>query len=284
MKIIKLDESKLNSTEGAIVKQINENPDYFCSHSIQDVSKASNVSSSTMTRVCQKLGFKSFKAAQMFVYEKSRMQSDYYKLWDNKTIEQIIHNVRGSALFTINETLDAIDHKYIEEIASRIYNSKRVIVFGIEQEQTSINSFVLNLARIDIDAIRVSNIHSFAQRAVFFGKEDFCVFVTRTGWTKEIIEAVKWSMTKEIPILILTTDIETTKNHIGTMSCDDIYLLETHTMNIDKIKYPSISSVPGEMIIFDLLFNIIVGMNKEFSEKFQKTNEISLNWNFGGHL
>ncbi|AHI53111.1 MurR/RpiR family transcriptional regulator [Spiroplasma culicicola] len=284
MKIINLDSAKLNATEEAIVNQINSNPDYFCSHSIQEVSKASNVSPSTMTRVCQKLGFKSFKSTQMFVYEKSRMQSEYYKLGENKTVQQIIHNVRGGALFTINETLTALDPVLVEEIAKRIYSSKRVIVFGLEQQQTSANSFVLNLARINIDATRVSNIHTFAQRAVFFNKTDFCVFITRTGWTKEIIESIKWTHNKGIPLLILTTDTDTTRDLIGEECAKAAYIIETQTLNMDKIKYPSISSVPGEMIIFDVLFNIIVGLNEEFREKFEKTSEISLNWNFEGHL
>ncbi|QEH62092.1 RpiR family transcriptional regulator [Spiroplasma chinense] len=284
MKILNLEESNLNSTEYAIVKEINENPDYFCSHSIQEVSKASNVSPSTMTRVCKKLGFKSFKAAQMFVYEKSRMQSDYYKLGEEKTVEQIIHNVRGSALFTINETLNALDPKLAEEIAKKIYGSNRIVVFGLEQQQTSASSFVLNLSRINVDATRVSNIHTFAQKAVFFDENDFCVFITRTGWTREIIESIKWTYAKKIPMLVLTTDIDTTKDLIGDKISKDAYIIETQTLNMDKIKYPSISSVPGEMIILDVLFNIIVGLNEEFREKFEKTSAISLNWNFEGHL
>ncbi|AGR41446.1 MurR/RpiR family transcriptional regulator [Spiroplasma taiwanense] len=285
MKIIDLDKTELNATEESILNLINNDPTFFCTHSIQEVSKESNVSPSTMTRVCQKLGFKSFKSIQMFVYEKSRLESDYYQLGDDKTIEQIVHNVRGAALYTINETLSNIHYKTIEDISRRMYISNRIIIFGLEQQQTSANSFVFNLGRIDIPAQGVSNIHTYAQRVIFFDENDFAIFITRTGWTKEIIESIKWTYSKKIPILILTADIEVTKKQLEPeVNIKEIYIIETQTIKDDKIKYPSISSVPGEMIIFDLIFNIIVSLNDEFKEKFAKTAEISLNWNFEGHL
>ncbi|AOG60658.1 hypothetical protein SHELI_v1c07090 [Spiroplasma helicoides] len=284
MKILKLDESKLNSTEFAIVNEINTNPDYFCSHSIQEVSKASNVSPSTMTRVCQKLGFKSFKSAQMFVYEKSRMESEYYKLGEDNTPQQVIHNVKGSALFTINETLSNLDPAYAEEISHKIYQSQRIIVFGLEQQEISATLFVQNLSKVNKEAYAVSNIHLFAQKAIFFTENDFCVFVSRTGWTKEVIEAAKWALKRGISILILTTDLDTTLEMIGEENKHLIYAIETQTLNYDKIKYPSVSSLPGELIIFDVLFNILVVQHKEFKEKFEKTNEISMSWNFKGHI
>ncbi|QGS52140.1 MurR/RpiR family transcriptional regulator [Spiroplasma tabanidicola] len=284
MKILKLSEDKLNSTEQAIVNEINNNPDYFCSHNIQEVSRASNVSSSTMTRVCQKLGFKSFKAAQMFVYEKSRMQTEYYKLGEDKTPEQVIHNVKGSALFTINETLNNLDPEYANQIAKKIYEARSIIVFGVEQQEVSANSFVQNLCRLNKEAVAVSNIHLFVQKAVFFTNQDFCVFVSRTGWTKEVIESAKWAINRGIPVLILTTDQETTLEMMGEENKELIYTIETQTLSYDKIQYPAISSLPGELIIFDVLFNIVVTKNKEYREKFQKTSEISLRWNFEGHL
>ncbi|AUB31865.1 MurR/RpiR family transcriptional regulator [Spiroplasma floricola] len=283
MKIINLEENKLNSTESSILKLINTNPDFFCSHSIQEVSKESNVSPSTMTRVCKKLGFKSFKSTQMFVYEKSRMQSGYYKLEENNTIDEIIHNVRGAAIYTINETLNSINIEEIEEISKKIYSSQRIIIFGLEQQQISASSFVLNLSRINIIAQNVSNIHNYVQRTIFFDENDFAIFITRTGWTKEIIESIKWTYNKNIPILVLTADKEITKEHLeNEIDINKIHMIETQTISNDKIKYPSISSVPGEMIIFDLIFNIIVSQNEKFREKFKKTAEISLNWNFEG--
>ncbi|WP_338984606.1 MurR/RpiR family transcriptional regulator [Spiroplasma endosymbiont of Diplazon laetatorius] len=285
MKIIDLEDGKLNSTESSILNLINNDPDFFCTHSIQEVSKESNVSPSTMTRVCQKLGFKSFKSTQMFVYEKSRMQSGYYKLGENNTIEEIIHNVRGAAIYTINETLNSIDIKEIEEISKKIYSSKRVIIFGLEQQQISASSFVLNLSRINIMAQNVSNIHNYVQRTIFFDESDFAIFITRTGWTKEIIESIKWTYNKNIPMLVLTADKEITIEHLeNEIDVNKISLIETQTISNDKIKYPSISSVPGEMIIFDLIFNIIVSQNEKYREKFKKTAEISLNWNFEGKI
>lgn len=286
MKIINLDNLKPKATEYVVAELINKSPDFFTSHSIQDVSKEFNVSPSTMTRVCQKLGFKSFKAMQMFVYEKYRMQMNYYKIVDSNGVNQIMHNVRGSALFTINETLNNLDPKAIEEIANKIYKAKRVVVFGLEQQTTSANAFVMNLLRIDIDATRVGSIHTFGQRAVFFDKNDFCVFITRTGWTKEVIESVKWAHEKGIPLLVLTADEETTRRLIGVGDDNwkDTYVIETQTMRNEKLEYPIISSLPGEMIIFDVIFNTIISLNTEFIEKIKKSSAISLNWNFEGHL
>ncbi|ALD66671.1 MurR/RpiR family transcriptional regulator [Spiroplasma cantharicola] len=285
MKIIDLNDKKLNSTESSILNLVNNDPEFFCSHSIQEVSKKSNVSPSTMTRVCQKLGFKSFKSIQMFVYEKSRMQGSYYKLGDDNTIEEIIHNVRGAAIYTINETLNSIENEEIELISKEIYSSKRVMIFGIEQQQISASSFVLNLSRINIMAQAVSNIHNYVQRAIFFDENDFVIFITRTGWTKEIVESIKWTYNKNIPILVLTSDKEITSKQLEKdLDINKIHIIETQTISNDKIKYPSISSVPGEMIIFDLIINIIVSKNEKYREKFKKTAEISLNWNFEGKL
>ncbi len=285
MKIIDSKDKKLNSTESSILNLVNNDPEFFCSNSIQEVSRKSNVSPSTMTRVCQKLGFKSFKAIQMFVYEKSRMQGSYYKLGEDNTIEEIIHNVRGAAIYTINETLNSIDNEEIELVSKKIYSSKRVMIFGIEQQQISASSFVLNLSRINIMAQAVSNIHNYVQRAIFFDENDFVIFITRTGWTKEIIESIKWTCNKNIPILVLTSDKEITFKQLEKdLDVNKIHIIETQTISNDKIKYPSISSVPGEMIIFDLIINIIVSKNEEYREKFKKTAEISLNWNFEGKL
>ncbi|WP_339030413.1 MurR/RpiR family transcriptional regulator [Spiroplasma endosymbiont of Cantharis nigra] len=285
MKIIDSKDKKLNSTESSILNLVNNDPEFFCSNSIQEVSRKSNVSPSTMTRVCQKLGFKSFKAIQMFVYEKSRMQGSYYKLGEDNTIEEIIHNVRGAAIYTINETLNSIDNEEIDLVSKKIYSSKRVMIFGIEQQQISASSFVLNLSRINIMAQAVSNIHNYVQRAIFFDENDFVIFITRTGWTKEIIESIKWTCNKNIPILVLTSDKEITFKQLEKdIDVNKIHIIETQTISNDKIKYPSISSVPGEMIIFDLIINIIVSKNEEYREKFKKTAEISLNWNFEGKL
>ncbi|WP_339033741.1 MurR/RpiR family transcriptional regulator [Spiroplasma endosymbiont of Cantharis rufa] len=285
MKIIDSKDKNLNSTENSILNLVNNDPEFFCSNSIQEVSRKSNVSPSTMTRVCQKLGFKSFKAIQMFVYEKSRMQGSYYKLGEDNTIEEIIHNVRGAAIYTINETLNSIDNEEIDLVSKKIYSSKRVMIFGIEQQQISASSFVLNLSRINIMAQAVSNIHNYVQRAIFFDENDFVIFITRTGWTKEIIESIKWTCNKNIPILVLTSDKEITFKQLEKdLNVNKIHIIETQTISNDKIKYPSISSVPGEMIIFDLIINIIVSKNEEYREKFKKTAEISLNWNFEGKL
>lgn len=286
MKIISVDEIKKNSTEWIVGELINKFPEFFASHSIQDVSKEFNVSPSTMTRVCKKLGFKSFKSIQMYVYEKSRLEIDYYKIADSANIEQIVHNVKGNALFTINETLNNLIIDKIEEIALKIYNSNKMIVFGIEQQETSAKAFISNLLKIDINATRVNNIHTLVQRTMFFNENDFAVFITRTGWTKEVIEGIKWVNNMNVPSLVLTTDEITTKKLIGGDEIDwkNIHIIETQTLKTPNINYPIISSLPGELIIFDVIFNAIISLKPESIDKIKKSNEISLNWNFEGHL
>lgn len=285
MKIIHNEKKNINSTEMAIIDFINNEPREFCSHPIQIVSKMANVSSSTMTRVCQKLGFSSFKNAQMFVYEKSKLESDYYNLGDDNTPEQIIHNVRGSSMYNLNETLAILQPDEMMDIAKKIKNSRRVIVMGLEQQTMSANAFVLNLAKINIIANSAHDVHTYSQMAISADENDFAIFITRTGWTKEVIESIKWSYEKNIPCLILTIDKETTKSLLDySFDKKNSYMIETQVINKDRIKYPAISSLPGELIIFDVLFNMIISLDEKLREILQKTQEISFNWNFEGHL
>lgn len=285
MKLIDFEGRKLNTTEMFIFNFINEKPEFFFSHTITEVSKEANVSAATITRTCQKFGFTTFKNLQMFVYEKFKLQDDYYKLSKGRSVDEIIHNVQGSTLYTINETLQHLDKEVVQRISDKLYKAKKITIFGVEQQELSAAMFAYNLNRIGIFATAVTNVHTYTQSALFFDNTDISIFISRTGWTKEVIECAKFAYARNLPVIILTVDKETTSNLLKNSFNNKISdMLEVQVINADKNEFPSISSLPGEMIIFDLLFNMLIEKNDDLRKKLELSTTISINWNFKGEL
>lgn len=131
MKIINAKNVKLSAAEETTLEQINDNPKFFIENTITVIAKKYHCSESTISRLAQKLGFGNIKFFQMFISERFNFANNYYKVRDELTLEDIIHNIRTYKMYSIHESFSELDFNMLNLLIEKIDTAKKICLFGV---------------------------------------------------------------------------------------------------------------------------------------------------------
>ena len=183
----------LNSAEKKTAQFILDNPERVAEMTISELATESSVSESTVFRLCRVLdypGFRSFRidmARQGVVLEAVPQEP----VQPNDDMEAITNKVFHITIQTLQETLQVLDFSEMERAYLALKNAAKVLIIALSVSRTSAMIAADKFYFAGLDATAETDIHFQIMRAGLLTPRDVLFAFSRSGDTRDIIEATQ---------------------------------------------------------------------------------------------
>jgi DNA-binding MurR/RpiR family transcriptional regulator len=183
----------LNNAEKKIAQFILDNPVRVLEMSISELAAESDVSESTVFRLCRVLnypGFRSFKinmARQGVVPESVPLEP----VQPGDDLEAVTRKVFNITIQSLQETLQVLDFSEMERAYVALKNAAKVLIIALSVSRTSAIVAADKLYFAGLDVTAETDMHFQIMRASLLTSRDVLFAFSRSGDTRDIIEATQ---------------------------------------------------------------------------------------------
>jgi DNA-binding MurR/RpiR family transcriptional regulator len=181
----------LNNAEKKSAQFILDNAKRVAEMTISELATESGASESTVFRLCRVLdysGFRSFKidmARQGVVPESVPMEP----VQQGDDLKAITHKVFNITIQSLQETLQVLDYGEMERAYLALKNAEKVLIIALSVSRTSAIVAADKFYFAGLDVTAETDIHFQTMRASLLSSRDVLFAFSRSGDTRDIIEA-----------------------------------------------------------------------------------------------
>ena len=183
----------MNEAEKKVAQFILGNPEKVLEMTISEVAAESGVSESTVFKLCRTIdygGFRDFKMAlaRQGVVPIPKPFAPVKKTDDAKAIARKVLNI---TIETLEDTLNVLDFDELERAYLALKKAQKVLVISLSVSRTTAVFAADKLSFFGIDAQAVVDLHLQAMRAALLTPKDVLLAFSRSGDTRDVVEAVQ---------------------------------------------------------------------------------------------
>ncbi|WP_417454885.1 MurR/RpiR family transcriptional regulator [Kiloniella sp.] len=189
-----------------------DNPAKFGMKSIRDCAEATSVSTNTLVRLAQKLGFESynqlrepFRAALTASASNSNTTQWVNELYDRGGIERVRADTVTSVIGNVTEALRHNEAEDIEQAADMILSARNVYLMGTRAPYTLIH-YLYYVGRMALPNLIVTPGHanSPVDEILTVEAEDVVLAVSISPFSRETIEACKIAKSRGSKLILMS--------------------------------------------------------------------------------
>lgn len=191
--------------------------DYICDHlpqisrmSIRELKDAVGVSSPTVFRFCQSMGFQGFMDFKISLAEQTPTFKDYFTIdaqaeeEAGKAGENLVKKLLHSERDAIDATLNMLDYPRLFRAAKMIAGAKRIYLFGISTSYDICCDLQRKFSRLGLSIWANNDVHDATSHLACFSKEDLLLCISQSGTTKETVAIAKYAFESDIPVIAVS--------------------------------------------------------------------------------
>jgi Transcriptional regulators len=268
------EKNHFNGSEKAIADFILSNKEAVLEMSIQDLATRTFSSTSTIVRLCRKIGLKGYKdfkiqfSAQLQKHydDISTVDPDFPFTDDdsNKEIAQKLLDVMQDAL---KQTSDLLTNELLEQAVRMISKSNKLGIFAYGDTYVSALSFQNKLMKINIDATLPVLFGENKFLATNFTKQDCAILISYSGRSKDTYQIAKILRLNGCKIITLTSDKNSEIAKLSDLTLP-IINLESEAMKIS----PFASQVAIEYVL-NTLYSCLFVSNYDNNQRHRMAAE-----------
>lgn len=196
----------LDPAERRVADQILADPGAVGGWGIADVARAAGTSTTTVVRLCQRLGATGYRQArlEMAVEAERGLATDDGKRAPQQPAPSVptldthglISAVTASHLSAINDTAAHVDPETLTRAAMLCAQAERLVVFGVGTSRLVAEDFVRKLRRIDSNARCPTERHDCLTEIALLSHDDVVLVISHTGGTSEVLDALRAATAK----------------------------------------------------------------------------------------
>lgn len=213
MEVIKLPETFLNR-----VKNKNESlsnaerylTDYIKQHidtipylSIVELSEKANVSTATIVRTMQKLGYSGYTTFKIYLKNEFNTSSAF------SVVEKIDQEIKGAILKNEQEvikTIELLDSGTIEDALQKIIHSNKIIIFARGFSELIAKEVMVKFQLLGRNCEMHDDPNIIRTISKEIDKKDIVIFISLNGETKELVEAALHCKQNNVSTILLTAN------------------------------------------------------------------------------
>ena len=209
---------------------------------IAEIADAAGVSSATITRFCETLGYAGFsqlKSAMVIALEQKRKDREQFAIADGDITEEdnadeTLVKISFQEAEAISATARNIDRKQLDAAVQAILGCRRLDIYGLGSSYLAALDLQQKLHRIGLTAYCWNDNHLALTSAAVLTKDDVAIAFSHSGVTTEVfqmVETAKRSGAKVIGVtnhpaspigrasdILLTTSAKESRFRSGAMS------------------------------------------------------------------
>lgn len=266
--------NNFSQTEREIAKYIIENPDSVTRSNIREFACKIFVSPATISRFCQKLGFKGFNEFKLqFVGDIKNFMIDgklitQRPITDKDTPKDIVNKMATLQIEAIIETRNAVNLEQLGRISDWIEQAKILDIYAYDQNFALAQAAVYNFLQIQCNASANMALNSQLVQALNSNEDHLGIIISRTGENKRLIRTAQILQERNVKTLLFTTNRQSTLAKI----CDEFLYVANSPEYLDF--GGTIFSV-GVRYYLDVIFGLILSRNYSSAENFYNNFEIN---------
>jgi len=265
---------KFNGSEKQLADYILKNKESVLNQSIQSLATATFSSTSTIVRLCRKIGLKGYKdfkiklsaELQQHYNDISAVNPDFPFTEDdsNKEIAQKLLEVMQTSL---KQTSELLTNDLLEHAVRDIFQSQKLGIFAYGDTYISALSFQNKLMKINLNA----NLPSLTEESKFmaanYTKNDCAILISYSGQSKNTYQLAQILRLNGVKIITITSD---KASKIAKLS--DIVLPVANTES-NTVKISPFASQVGIEYVLNTLYSCLFVANYDENQRHRLASE-----------
>ena len=188
---------------------------YIISHSqavknmsIQTLAKLNYVSTSTILRLCNKLGYSGFSDFKVDLISSSPQKFSTDILQDdinlNDTLQDVNRKVQAMEKSSIDDTHSIVNLNALDNAIDLIIASNKIVIFGVGSSGLVGKELEYQLIKIKKDVNCHFDSHISRSIVSTLGKNDLIIIISHSGETPECVELLKLAESLKVPSIAIT--------------------------------------------------------------------------------
>ncbi len=271
--LVRLQEYKGNASgaEKAAVAYLLTNPVEVSSLSIHELAEKSFSSSSTIIRLCRKLGFKGYRDfTKSLVYELALRQSTYderkNEITTGDSLQEIVDKVTYKNIVSLEDTRKLMDLTVLQKCVDLLLHCKSITIFGMGSSLLVAKDANLKFLRINKPCFVSEDWHVQLLQARNMTKDDVAIAISYSGMTEEVLRCVESAKEKGSPVIAITRFEE---NPLRSLADYNLSVAATEFI----FRSGAMSSRIGQLDVIDILYTAYAHKEYERNVKqFERTH------------
>lgn len=253
---------KATPTEVAIIDFILKNSEETSRMTIYQLADKTFASPSTIIRLCRNIGYLGYKNfINELIYEQA-VRSNYRdkridELTGTDDIGEIINKVTHKNVNTLEQAEDLIDEHTIKTCVNHLFDSERIVIFGIGASLLVAKDAQLKFTRINKMACVNEDWHTQLLMAKNLTERDVALVISYSGQTKEMITCSEVAKENGATVLSITNTDESPVNQLADYS---LYVPKNEL----SFRSGAMSSRISQLNLIDIIFTSYI--NKIYEE------------------
>lgn len=252
----------LSDTEQDIAAFILADPQTAMELSIHELAKRTFSSSSSVIRLCHRLGFEGFKdfrrtiTYELAVRQQSKLEAQQ-ELKRSDSLEEIVEKITQKNILSLEDTKNLIDVQTLQECLWLIRKARCIYLFGLGASLIAAKDLYLKLLRLNRLCVINEDWHSQLVQARNATEQDLGIVISYSGNTTEVIECMKAMKDTGTPIIAITRCVCTP---VSELADQKLYT----TANESIFRSGAMSSRISQLNIIDILYTALA--NSQYEE------------------
>ncbi|WP_274365698.1 MurR/RpiR family transcriptional regulator [Paenibacillus thermotolerans] len=268
--------TSLTPVERMVAEYVLENTEEVPHLSIKSLAQLSKTSDASVLRFCKTMGYTSYRS---FIVSLSASlgsmedepKDEYTDIQPGDELSTIITNICRNNSKSIDDTLSVINRSEIARAVDVLRKTGHIVFFGIGASGLVCKDAEQKFMRINKRCHAYTDGHTQLTVATLLGKGDVAIFISNSGDTVEILDALEIVKKNGATVIAITKN---SKSHLAEQS--DI-LLNISTPEI-TIRSGAMGSRIAMLTVIDILFAGVASAEYQHVKKYlSKTHNILSN-------
>ena len=262
-------EVRVRSSYSALSPTCQKAADYLLAHTrelysipIAELARQSGVSSAAWVRLCKEIGYTGLKDMRQQLYlqysAEPQVEVDptvhFSDLREGKSAQEILQNVTAASLQALQRTSKLMDPTAYQTASDWLLQSKSIKLFGMGASGLVASDLCDKLLRIGKNAIFNFNSHVQLSYSATLTKNDTAVFISNTGKTQEILQALEAVQASGCHTIGITHYSK------SPLSAGCKLLLYTSSKEV-YVRSGAMSSRLAQLMVVDALFTVLASQD-----------------------
>ena len=250
-----------SSTEKGVIEYLLGNPEKVAEMGLRELAKATYVSSSTITRLCHKVGFSQYKDFQKsLIYEnalrKETITGKNCEIAKDDKLEQLIDKIIYKSIVSLEDTKALIDMETLDKSVSLIMSAQKIAFFGMGASLLVGKDAYLKFLRINKNCMVHEDFHMQMVQAKNLCSKDAAVIISYSGMTNEIVRCAEIAKNAGVPVIAITCFRE---SPLSKLADYNLYVSATEF----EFQTGKLASRLSQLAVIDMLYSACVQRNYE---------------------
>lgn len=195
----------LSETERYLLTYIYGHLEEISTMSIVRLSERANVSTATIVRLMQKIGYGGYTAFKYQIRDKLVIRDE------DKHLEDIDMEIKQAIIKNEHEvikTIQMLSIGTIEDAIQKIKDTEKIYVFARGFSEMIATELTVKLQLLEKNCEMHNDPNIIRQKSQKLKRKDLAIFISLGGETKELVEACQNLQIKNISTITLTTQID----------------------------------------------------------------------------